>query len=87
MQTRMITKELVRKFKQYLYEEERSENTIAKYMRDIGGLIEYAEQKELQKADMLEYKRKLCATYAPQSVNSMLSSINSFFLCLSNGMS
>lgn len=80
MQTRIITKELVRKFKQHLYEEERSENTIAKYMRDIGGLVEYAEQKELQKADILEYKRKLCATYAPQSVNSMLSSINSFFV-------
>ena len=30
-----ITNEIVKRFEQYLYEEERSDNTIDKYMRDI----------------------------------------------------
>lgn len=30
-----ITNEIIRKFELYLYEEERSGNTIEKYMRDI----------------------------------------------------
>lgn len=80
MQSRIITKELIENFKLYLYEEERSENTIEKYLRDIRMLWQCVGGKDLQKPDVLEYKRKLCEKYAPKSVNSMLSSINAFFL-------
>lgn len=75
-----ITNEIINKFEQYLYEEERSENTIEKYLRDVRYFYKSVGSKELQKSDVLDYKRKLCERYAPRSVNSMLSSINAFFL-------
>ena len=80
MKSRIITNEFIRKFKLYLYEEERSENTIEKYLRDIRMFWQFVGNRELQKSDVLDYKRKLCESYASRSVNSMLSSINAFFL-------
>ena len=82
MQKQIITNELIKNFESYLYEEERSENTIEKYLRDIRCFYEYIGGRKLQKSDVLEYKRKLCESYAPRSVNSILSSLNSFFMFL-----
>ncbi len=75
---KVITGEIIKKFEKYLYEEERSENTTGKYLRDIRGFYAFAGSRELKKADILEYKRRLCEKYAPKSVNSALSSINAF---------
>ncbi len=80
MQERVITQEQLRQFKLYLYEEERSEHTVAKYLRDVRRLAVYAGDRQLQKADVLTFKRHLCERYLPGSVNSMLSSINAFFI-------
>ncbi len=79
MNKRIITPERINSFKMYLYEEERSENTIEKYTRDIRCFVKLAGVVDLQKADVLEYKRGLCERYAPSSVNSMISSVNAFF--------
>lgn len=79
MQKRAITNELLNDFKMYLREEERSINTIEKYLRDIGYFISCGNRINLQKSDVLEYKRRLCKEYSPRSVNSMLSSLNAFF--------
>lgn len=75
-----ITNEIVNRFKLYLYEEEKSDNTIEKYMRDIRFFREWLAGREIDKSTVLEYKKVLCEKYAPKSVNSMLSSINAFFL-------
>ncbi len=77
---RIITNEIVNKFKNYLYEEERSDNTIEKYMRDIRFFREWLGDKSLDKAVVLAYKAKLCEKYAPKSVNSVLSSLNALFV-------
>ena len=79
MQKRIITNELLNNFKTYLYEEERSINTIEKYLRDIRYFISCVSRIDLRKSDVLEYKRMLCEGYSPRSVNSMLSSLNAFF--------
>lgn len=76
---RTVTKEKMKKFRLYLYENEKSENTINKYMRDVVSFSQYIGKNSIKKADMLEYKKLLCEKYAPRSVNSMLSSINAFF--------
>ena len=83
MQKRKMTNELIKKFENYLYEEERSDNTIGKYLRDVRAFYQFAGNKDLQKADILEYKKQLCERYAPKSVNSILSSLNSFFMLMS----
>ncbi len=77
-----LTNEMIKDFKLYLYEEEKSDNTIEKYMRDIRFFMEWLKGCEFDKSVVLEYKRELIEKYAPASVNSMLSSLNALFLYL-----
>ncbi len=74
-----ITNELIQKFKTYLMEEEKSAATLEKYIRDIVAFVAWLCGRELDKQAVLEYKTALKEQYAPASVNSMLSSLNSFF--------
>lgn len=79
MNKRIITPEKINSFKMYLYEEERSENTIEKYMRDIRFFREWLKDRRIEKSVIIGYKKELCERYAPSSVNSMISSVNAFF--------
>ena len=74
-----ITQRHMDDFKKYLYEEEKSSNTVEKYLRDVRFFAVWSEDKSIEKTDVLKYKKYLCEKYAPKSVNSMLSSINAFF--------
>ncbi len=80
MSERIITNELIDSFKMYLYDEERSENTIEKYMRDIYFFCGWLGNESIDKSVIVEYKKELCGRYAVKSVNSMLSSLNAFFV-------
>lgn len=77
-----ITEKGVKRFELYLYEEEKSDNTIEKYMRDIRFFREWLGGREVDKSVVLEYKKDLCEKYAPKSVNSILSSLNALFIFL-----
>lgn len=77
---KIITNELINNFRIYLYEEERSDNTIEKYMRDIRFFREWLQDRSIDKSIVIEYKKELCERYSIKSVNSMLSSINAFFV-------
>lgn len=74
-----ITEILIQKFKTYLTEEEHSTATVEKYIRDLRFFKAWIDKNEITKNTVLEYKQKLCREYAPVSVNSILSSLNSFF--------
>lgn len=74
-----ITKELIKKFKHFLIEEEKASATLEKYMRDITAFFVWLTGCELDKKAVLQYKEYLIRNYAPASVNSVLSSLNSFF--------
>ena len=76
---RKITTELIHSFKTYLIEEEKSENTIEKYIRDVNFFMIWLNDQEVTKILALEYKKELCEKYAPASVNAAISSLNSFF--------
>ncbi len=76
---RLITEEFIKAFYDHLCDEEKSENTKEKYIRDINAFRRWLCDRELNKAVVLEYKKHLSDIYAPSSINSMLSSINSFF--------
>ncbi len=75
-----ITDEIIKRFEGYLYEEERSDNTIEKYLRDLRYFCKWLADRQIDKSVVIEYKRELCDRYAVKSVNSMLSSINAFFI-------
>lgn len=79
---KVITPKHMDDFKNYLYEEEKSSNTVEKYLRDVRFFANWTGKKAIEKSDVLEYKKQLCEEYAPKSVNSMLSSINAFFTFL-----
>ncbi len=75
-----ITNIKIEKYKTHLYEEEKSKNTIDKYMRDVCTFASWVADKALCKQTVLEYKDYLLTqNYAPRSINSTLSSLNSFF--------
>lgn len=77
---RIITEEMLSEFRQYLEQEERSSNTIAKYMRDVGKLKKYAMEREISKCLVMNYKNELLnsGSYAVSSINSMLTAVNCF---------
>lgn len=74
-----ITLENVSKFMGYLTEEEKSPSTIQKYQRDILAFADWAKDIYIDKGLVIKYKEYLLGNYAPASVNSVLSSLNSFF--------
>ena len=76
----IITKERINEFRNYLRLEEKSENTIEKYLRDIKAFWQYAGTQTVTKKLAIKYKEHLLThEYAVRSVNSMIASINSFF--------
>ena len=75
-----ITNQLTEQFKIYLTEEEKSDNTIKKYLRDVTAFSAWLCGKEVNKQIVLEYKKELIEKHAPASVNSVLSSLNNFFV-------
>ena len=74
-----ITKDLLKNFRRYLIGEEKAAATVEKYIRDINVFADWLGEKELDKETVLIYKENLTKNYAPASVNSVLSSLNSFF--------
>ena len=76
---RVIESKLVQNFQIYLLQTEKSSNTIEKYMRDIQAFAAWCGAAEINKNLVLEYKMELLKKYASASVNSYISSLNSFF--------
>ena len=76
----IIRMTLLDTFKRELINEEKSDLTIEKYIRDVGAFFRTMEEGTVvTKEKVIQYKRKLMEQYTPSSVNSMLASINRFF--------
>ena len=83
MKERILTEKMVADFSAYLKSEEKSENTIEKYLRDVRAFSVYLNGDEITKEAVIAYKSKLLSmNYAVRSVNSMLASLNSLFAFL-----
>ena len=82
-----ITENDVRGFEEYLRLEEKSKNTIEKYIRDVKAFWAFIGSRDVTKEVAIKYKEKLLSdNYAVNSINSMIASINSFmeFIGLGN---
>ena len=77
METRILTNEQLNAFYAYLLREEKSSETIKKYMHDVRDFAAYAGDTEITKDVVLAYKQELVRKYAARSVNSKLASISS----------
>ena len=74
----VLTEEKIAEFAQFLLEEEKSEITIKKYVRDVQKFVDFTEKRELSKTLTVEYKTELTGKYKPTSLNSMLAAVNKF---------
>lgn len=83
MNGRILTEKMIADFFLYLKSEEKSENTIQKYLRDVRAFAADLSGTEVAKEAVIAYKGKLLSeNYAVRSINSMLASLNSLFAFL-----
>ena len=78
MKGRIITKSTIGDFEYYLRLDEKSDNTIKKYIRDLKAFFEFAEAREISKAVVMEFKASLTEKYEVASANSMIAAVNAF---------
>lgn len=80
MKGRNLTENQIAAFAVYLKSEEKSENTVEKYIRDARAFAAYIGESEITKETVISYKNNLLSeSYAARSINSMLASINCLF--------
>lgn len=80
MKGRFVTEELIADFRRWLIVEEKSANTVEKYLRDARVFAAFLSGREATKDLAIAYKQHLVEhEYAVRSINSMLASINSLF--------
>lgn len=78
MENRELTAERIRQFRSYLLQEEKSQATVEKYLRDVRSFALFLKKRPVQKEVVLAYKAYLQENgYAIRSINSMLASLNS----------
>ncbi len=78
MKKRIMTETMIFAFEDMLINDEKSSNTISKYKRDLFVFLQFANNREITKTLLLEYKATLEETYALTSANSMIAALNSF---------
>ena len=79
MEARFISKDTIARFYEHLQLQEKSENTVVKYVRDVNAFCSFAGNSETKEL-VINYKQNLIKNnYAVRSINSMLASINSLF--------
>lgn len=82
----ILSQNVIQSYAQHLRQEEKSDATIEKYLRDVGAFWRFARSEALTKDLVIRYKHHLQEqNYALRSINSMLASVNSLlsFLGLS----
>ena len=80
---RILTQKNIEQFYIWLKTEEKSRNTIEKYIRDVTAFLSSLVGAEVTKETVIAYKNKLISeNYAVRSINSMLASVNSLLAFL-----
>ena len=74
-----LTREELRAFAAHLRAGDRSAGTVEKYLRDVRGFAAWMGDREVTRENALDWRGGLVERgYAPATVNSMLSAVNSF---------
>lgn len=80
MAEKALTERVIEKFLLRLYNEEKSENTVKKYLRDARAFAEFLDGGAVTAMAAVRYKNELITKgYAAMSINSILASLNSLF--------
>ena len=76
--SRIITNSMIGDFESYLRSDEKSDNTIEKYLRDVRAFAEFVGSEKINKAVVMEFKVSLVESYEITSANSMIVAVNAF---------
>ena len=76
--SRIITNSMIGDFESYLRSDEKCDNTIEKYLRDVRVFSVFAESREISKSVVMEFKASLVENYEITSANSMIAAVNAF---------
>ncbi len=80
MNSKRLSERIIAAFAAHLEREEKSRNTIEKYLRDVRAFAAYISGGTVTKEAVIAYKKEQqAAHYAVPSINSMLASLNSLF--------
>ena len=81
--TPAFSPDILKSYRDFLIANERSKNTISKYISDVTGFITFLSGAEISKEQCVDYKKYLLKqSYAVSTVNSKLCSIHSFLTFL-----
>lgn len=72
-------------FEQYLYEQDKSKNTIEKYIRDVKKFRDFCGGCPPDRENVVHYKSFLQETYKVSSINSMLIALNCYLRFIGKG--
>lgn len=68
--------DVIKEYETFLMLDEKSTNTINKYIRDTKRFLNYLDGKEITKQEVINYKNSLLEKYEATSVNSFLAAVN-----------
>lgn len=74
-----IDRQSINLYREWLENEEKAFATIQKYLHDVSDFAKWLGECEVTKSLVLSYKAHITEKYAVASVNSIISSLNSFF--------
>ena len=74
----ILSERLIEGFGAELLEEEKSNATIEKYIRDVRAFWKYVKDSIVDKNIVLCFKKYLGESFAPASANSMIAAVNAF---------
>lgn len=75
---KVMNDNMIAAFRRDLTEDEKSEATISKYVRDVSNFAGFAGGRTIDKILVMDYKCFLGESYALTSANSMLAAVNAF---------
>ena len=73
-----ITVRKINAYRQYLTEDEKSDNTISAYIRTINNIFGFIGAQPLTKELLLNWKKSLYESRSPNSINLAIAAVNSF---------
>ena len=75
----VLTKKLIKDFEKHLNSENKSKNTIEKYVFNLNNLKEWLSEEVITIERLEAYRQHLIKTYSTASVNLIITSLNKFF--------
>lgn len=78
-ETEIVSSNIINNFKSKLLYDEKSKNTISKYLHDVKMFCAFVGKRKIEKNTVVEFKTWLNERYKVSSANSVIVAVNAFF--------